>query len=151
MRRIGALILLAPIAVAGAACDRSPSAADCGDHLGGVWESADGAARWHIRDGGAKLEAYPTVRELPDAAPGTVPAPSMLDLARTGQEVEGRVVRRWHRGGQTCIVRAPARIRGCSDDRLTLTLGGTAAPTDWSACRPPDAPPTTHLLRRIWP
>lgn len=134
-----------------AACDRSPSAASCADHLGGVWESDDGAARWHIRDGGKVLEAYPLVRELPDAPAGTIPAPSMLDLARTGDEVAGRVVRRWHRGGETCILRAPARIRGCRDDRLTLTLGSTAAPADWTDCRAPDAPPLTQLLRRIWP
>jgi hypothetical protein len=135
-----------------AACDRSPRAADCGDHLGGVWSTDDGAARWHIRDSGrAMLEAYPVVRELPAAPPGTIAAPSMIDLRRTGDQIEGTVVRRWHRGGQTCIVRAPARVRGCTDDRLTLTLGSTGAPADWTACRAPDSPSTTQLLHRVWP
>ncbi len=138
------------VAAALAACDRSPSAAHCGDHLGGIWETTDGAARWHILDGGARLEGYPLVRELPAAPTGTQAAPSRLELRRTGREIAGDVVRRWHRGAHMCIVRAPARIRGCSGDRLTLTLGDTGAPT-FPACDPPQAPPHTQLLRRAWP
>lgn len=134
-----------------AGCDRSPSVADCSEHLGGVWETADAAARWHILDGGERLEAYPLVRELPAMPPGTQAAPARLELRRTGREVAGDVVRRWHQGAHICVVRAPARIRGCSDDRLTLTVGDTGAPT-FPGCdsRSTDAL-HTQLLRRSWP
>lgn len=146
----GAALALALVAVV-AACDRSPTVASCADHLGGVWESADGAARWHLSDGGERLAGYPLVRELPAAPPGARPAPSFLELRRSGREVAGSVVRRWERGAERCVVRAPAVIRGCAADRLTLTLGATTAPTDWAACRSADAPATTLLLRRTWP
>jgi len=138
------------IAAALAGCDRSPSVADCGEHLGGVWESADGSARWHILDGGARVEAYPLVRELPAVPPGTQTAPSRLELRRTGREVSGSVVRRWHLLAHICVVRAPARIRGCAEDRLSLTLGDTGTP-NWITCVSPDRPPTTQMLRRTWP
>jgi hypothetical protein len=141
----------AAILVALAACDRSPSVASCAEHLGGVWATDDGSGRWHIRDGGKTLEAYPLVRELPAAAAGTLPAPSMIDLRRQGDEVAGTVVRRWHRGAQTCLMRAPARVRGCRDDRMTLTVGDTGAPVDWHACAAPESAPATQLLRRVWP
>ncbi len=133
-------------------CDRSPDPLrSCADHLGGVWQTADGAARWHIVDGGERLDAYPLVRELPEAPPGTQPAPSTLELRRTGTEVAGSAVRRWHRGADICVLRAPARIRGCQADRLTLTLGDTGAPASWSPCAPPDRPMRTQLVQRIWP
>src|SRR5690242_6029933 len=96
------------------ACNRSPSIASYEDHLGGVWESDDGTARWHILDGGERLEAYPLVRELPAMPPGTQAAPSRLELRRTGREIACSVVRRWNQGAHICVVRAPARIRGCS-------------------------------------
>jgi hypothetical protein len=133
-----------------AACDRSPSVAHCGEHLGGVWQTDDGAARWHILDGGARLQAFPLVRELPPVPAGMQAGPARLELRRTGREVAGDVVRRWHQGAHICVVRAPARIRGCSDDRLTLTLGDTGAPS-WPACDVRDSPPSTQLLRRSWP
>ena len=151
--RAAALIApaIAAAAAAIAACDRSPSAASCADHLGGVWTTDDGSARWHIRDGGARLEAYPVVKELPPAPAGTIAAPAMIDLRREGTEVAGTIVRRWHQGCRTCLVRAPARIRGCADNRLTLTVGSTAVPTDWETCHPAEATPATQLLHRIWP
>lgn len=132
------------------ACNRSPSIASCEDHLGGVWESADGAARWHVLDGGERLEAYPLVRELPAMPPGTQAAPSRLELRRSGREIAGSVVRRWNQGAHICVVRAPARIRGCSGDRLTLVLGDTSSPP-WPACDVPEKPQTAQLLRRAWP
>lgn len=136
-----------------AACDRSPSAAHCGDHLGGVWETDDGAARWHILDGAARLEVYPLVRELPAIPSGMQAAPSRIELRRSGREIAGEVVRRWHHGAHICIVRAPARIRGCSGDRLTLTLADTGAPSFPSCASSDDATRTqrTQLLRRTWP
>ena len=112
MRLAAALLVLA-------ACDRSPTVTDCSEHLGGVWETADGTARWHILDGGARLQAYPLVRELPPMPPGTQAAPATLDLRRNGREITGDVLRRWNQGAHICTVRAPARIRGCSGDRLT--------------------------------
>lgn len=144
MRLASALLALA------AACDRSPSVADCGGHLGGIWETADRSARWHISDGGARLDAYPLVRELPTVPPGMQASPAHLELRRTGREVAGDVVRRWHQGAHMCIVRAPARIRGCSDDRLTLSLGDTGAPP-FPGCELPGSSPHTQLLRRSWP
>ena len=150
-RRAAAVVMvIAALAALAAACDRSPTAAHCGDHLGGVWETDDGAARWHLLDGGARIEGYPLVRELPDTPTGTQAAPSRLELRRADREVAGDVVRRWHQGARTCIVRAPARIRGCSADRLTLTLGDTGAPS-FPSCDPPREPPRTLLLRRTWP
>ncbi len=140
----------AAVAVVLAACDRSPTLATCADHLGGVWQTADGSARWHILDGGERLQAYPLVRELPAMPTGTQAAPSTLDLRRSRGEVVGTVIRRWHRGGEVCVVRAPARIRGCAADRLTLTFGDTGPPTDWTACRV-DGPTTAQLLQRTWP
>lgn len=136
--------------LAAAACHRSPNVTSCEEHLGGVWESDDGAARWHVLDGGERIEAYPLVRELPAMPPGTQAAPSRLELRRSGREVAGSVVRRWNQGAHICVVRAPARIRGCSGDRLTLTLGDTGAPA-WPACDAPDRPETAQFLRRTWP
>jgi hypothetical protein len=141
---------LAAALLALAACDRSPSVTSCEDHLGGVWESADGAARWHILDGGERLEAYPLVRELPPMPPGTQAAPARLELRRSGREITGSVVRRWNQGAHTCVVRAPAHIRGCSGDRITLTLGDTSSPA-WPACDAPGRSQITQLLRRAWP
>jgi hypothetical protein len=134
-----------------AGCDRSPSLATCADHVGGVWETADGADRWHLVDGGERLEGYPLVRELPAAGSDAIAAPSMLELRRAGREVAGAVRRRWQRGAETCVVRAPARIRGCAGDRLTLSLGDTGAPTDWTACRGPGGAARTLVLTRRWP
>lgn len=144
---VAATLALAPLA----ACDRTPSVASCADHLGGVWVSADGAARWHILDGGARLEAYPLVKELPPAPAGAIAAPARLDLRRTGAEVVGTVARRWQHGAALCVVRAPARIRGCAADRLTLIMDPTTAPADLAACAPPAGAATTLLLRRTWP
>jgi hypothetical protein len=145
-------VKLAAALVVLAACDRHPPPlASCADHLGGVWVTDDGAARWQLRDGGDRLDAYPLTRELPVAPPGTIAAPAMLDLRRRRDEVTGNVVRRWHRGGETCVVRAPARVRGCRDDRLTLTVESTAAPADWTRCQPSSGPTATYLLRRTWP
>jgi hypothetical protein len=141
---------LAAALLALAACDRSPTVADCGGHLGGVWESDDGAARWHVLDGGERLEAYPLVRELPAQPPGTQAAPARLTLRRSGREVSGEIVRRWHQGAHMCAVRAPARIRGCSADRLMLSVGDTGAPAS-PECDPPTASLETQLLRRSWP
>jgi hypothetical protein len=138
------------IAAALAGCDRSPSARDCADHLGGVWESEDGSARWHIMDGGARLTAYPLVRELPPQPPGTQAAPSFLELRRNGREVTGDVVRRWHQGAYMCIVRAPARIRGCHSDRITVSIGDAGAP-QFPGCDAPAGGVRTQLLRRSWP
>ena len=75
-----AFALVAALAAAG--CDRSPSAAHCGDHLGGIWETADGSARWHVLDGGDRLQAFPLVRELPVVPSGMQASPSRLDLRR---------------------------------------------------------------------
>ncbi|HUQ04272.1 MAG TPA: hypothetical protein VM261_17355 [Kofleriaceae bacterium] len=133
-----------------AACDRALSAEHCGDHLGGVWETDDGSARWHIMDGGARLQAYPLVRELPAMPPGTQAAPSVLELRRVGREVAGDVVRRWHQGAHMCNVRAPARIRGCHKDRIALSIGDTRAP-QFPGCEAPAGGLRTQLLRRSWP
>lgn len=145
-----AVVAAALHALALAACDRSPAVADCGGHLGGVWESDDRAARWHVLDGGARLEAYPLVRELPAMPPGTQAAPARLELRRTGREVTGEVVRRWHHGAHMCAVRATARIRGCSGDRMMLSVGDTGAPA-FPGCDPPTESLRTQLLRRSWP
>jgi hypothetical protein len=145
--RLAAAAALAALA----GCDRSPSVANCGEHLGGVWENAGATARWHILDGGARLEAYPLVRELPPMPPGTIAAPARLELQRTGREVAGDVVRRWHQGAHMCIVRAPARIRGCSGDRLTLSIGDTGAPSFPGCDSSPANAVSTQLLRRSWP
>jgi hypothetical protein len=150
MRAAAAATAVLALAVALAACDRSPSVAHCGDHLGGVWISEDGAARWHVLDGGARLSGYPLVRELPEVPPGMQAAPAVLDLRRSGHEVTGDVVRRWHQGAHMCTVRAPARIRGCNGDRMTLTLGDTGAPA-FPGCIRGSSQPRTQLLRRSWP
>ncbi|MBE7448231.1 MAG: hypothetical protein HS111_04910 [Kofleriaceae bacterium] len=148
-----AAVLAASLALALAlpGCGGPPPLASCGDHLGGVWQTADGAARWHLLDGGARVEGYPLVRELPPAPAGTIAAPAVLDLRRSGHELSGVAARRWHRGADTCTVRAPARVRGCAGDRLALAVGDTGPPSDWSACTPGSAPATTQLLRRTWP
>lgn len=143
--RLAAAALLALVG-----CDRSPTVADCGEHLGGVWETADGTARWHIMDGGARLDAYPLVRELPAVPPGMQASPSHLELRRAGRDVAGDVVRRWHQGAHICMVRAPARIRGCNGDRLTLSIGDTGAPT-FPGCNSSESSPRSQLLRRTWP
>lgn len=144
MKLAAALVVLA-------ACERPAPLASCADHLGGVWVTDDGAARWQLRDGGDRIDGFPLMKELPAAPPGAIAAPAMLDLRRAGDEVSGTVARRWHRGGESCVLRATARVRGCRDDRLTLTLEGTAAPADWGSCRPSNGPSTTYLLRRSWP
>ncbi len=142
---------LAAALMLAAGCERTAPLGSCADDLGGVWRTDDGAVQWQVRDRGVRLDAYPLTKELPPAPPGTIAAPSMIDLQRKNGEVGGTVVRRWHRGGETCIVRAPARVRGCRDDRLTLTLESTSAPADWKSCQASGGPATTHLLRRTWP
>jgi len=148
-RSVAALAVTAAAAAAG--CDRPAPLASCAGSLGGVWVGERGGERWHLLDGGERLSAYPVYRDLPAAPPGTRPAPASLALTRHGVEVTGQVVRRWERGGRLCVVRAPAGIRGCSGDRMVLTMADTGPPTDWDACTRPAGPATTLLLRRTWP
>ena len=97
--------------------------------------------------GGAAVDAIPITREVPAEPPGTLAAPALVELRREHGQVAGRVLRRWHRGGATCRVASPAVIRGCAADRLTLQLGPTGAPSDWTTCAPTGAA-TALLLRR---
>jgi len=137
--------------VALAACTTSPPPlASCDDSLRGIWATEPGAtpaATFHVVDRGAAVDAIPITRELPAEPPGTLAAPALVELRREHGQVAGRVLRRWHRGGATCRVASPAVIRGCAADRLTLQLGPTGAPSDWTTCAPTGAA-TALLLRR---
>lgn len=153
----GAAAVLAAAAVAagaaaGAACDRRPPLASCEDDLRGVYVAA--GRRWMILDGGAELEAYPL---FPDVVPvpGLEVAPRVISLQRgpaetRGGGIRGTVRRRYMRGSQVCVGRAPARVTACAGTALELVLADPDPPLAWPAA-PEQActwsSPSTHVER----
>ena len=150
--RAGAALALG-LAVAG--CGQ-PALDSCADPLGGTWDVVGELApsgeprRYHALDLGATIEMYPMFDDgLVDAADrkdttptAIVAAPAALDLSRTtGQDaLGGQITRRFMRGDRSCVMRAPAHLRACSDDRATLEAALLAPPTNWQTCT--GAPPT---------
>lgn len=139
-----ALIALALVA----GCDRAPTVRGCDDDLAGVWRSDGGA--WQLLDHRARLELYPLHAELPTALPErVVAAPLAIDLTRSRDAAPtGTVTRRYERGAQFCRRTAPATLRGCADDRLTLELALPPPPDDWTACTGASGAPTVVTLTR---
>jgi hypothetical protein len=137
----------AAIAAAVAACDRRPPLASCADDLRGVYV-ADGR-RWMILDGGAELEAYPLFPDV-TPAPGLEVAPRVIGLARGPRGISGTVRRRYMRGSQACIGRAPVHVTACAGAELQLVLADPAPPLAWPAA-PEQActwsSPSTHVER----
>jgi hypothetical protein len=137
----------AVLAAAGAACDRRSTIASCADDLRGVYV-ADGR-RWMILDGGAELEAYPLFPDV-TPAPGLEVAPRVIGLQRVQSEIRGTVRRRYMRGSQVCVGKAPARVTACAGEAIELVLADPDPPLAW-----PGAPeqactwssPSTHVER----
>ncbi|HWO25442.1 MAG TPA: hypothetical protein VNO30_42175 [Kofleriaceae bacterium] len=144
-----ALLAAGALAAGSGACDRRPPLASCDDDLRGVYVA--GGQRWMILDGGAELEAYPL---FPDVAPvpGLEVAPRVLGFQRTPGGIHGNVRRRYMRGAQACVGRAPAHVTACAGEALQLVLADPAPPLAW-----PDAPeqactwssPSTHVERWV--
>lgn len=125
MTRLGAAVLVT--AVAGAACDRRPPVTSCDDDLHGVWVS-DTGARWAILDRGATLEGYAL---FDDAVPEG--APRAIDLTRT-QKLAGEVSRRYARGGDACVAKAPIRIAKCKASGLQIVVADPQPPLSYAPC-----------------
>ncbi len=139
--------LLALALVAG--CDGATTVRGCDDDLAGVWRSEGGT--WQLLDHRARLELYPLHRELPTALPErVVAAPLVIDLTRTrGAAPTGTATRRYERGAQFCRRTAPATLRTCADDRLTIDLAPPPPPDDWTACTGAAGAPTVLALTRV--
>lgn len=130
------------------ACDRAP-VASCADDLGGVWRNDSGT--FHALDLRARVELYPTFRDLPASLPaGVVAAPSVLDLTRTAGSalLRGTITRRYERGTDFCKMQRPATLLRCGADRLVFELSPPGPPTDWLRCTAPAAPLERLELRR---
>jgi hypothetical protein len=126
---------LAAVAAAVAACDRRPPLASCEDDLRGVYV-ADGR-RWMILDERAELEAYPLFPDV-TPVPGLEVAPRVIGLARTPAGISGTVRRRYMRGSQACVAKAPVHVTACAGEELQLVLADPVPPLAW-----PDAPEQT--------
>lgn len=148
-----AVTALAVIAATMTACDRAPAVTSCNDALHGVWV-APGGARWALLDHGTTLEAFAL---FDDTVPGG--APRVIDLARAAaldsadgaraDKLTGEVKRRFMRGGDACVARAPIRITRCGDRELELVVADPPAPLGYAPCTwPRHAPSRVERWRR---
>lgn len=155
-------------AVTGAAlvaCTTPPERDSCAQVIGGTWRVTAPAERagadWAIADHGGTVELFALSRPghlaVDDGVPpGTFAAPTAIALDRTaapgGASLGGLARRRFTRGADVCVVKAPAQIAGCRGRTLELTLPTLPPPADLAACPTEpvrSAPSTTLTLRQL--
>ncbi len=156
--------LLGAVGLLAAACTPPPERDSCGQVVGGTWRVVAPAERagaeWAVDDHGGTVELFALSRPghlaVDDGVPtGTYAAPIAIALERTvapgGASLTGLARRRFTRGAEVCVVKAPAAIAGCRGTTLELTVPTLALPADLAAC--PDQPgiagSTTLTLRQL--
>jgi hypothetical protein len=121
------------LAILFAGCSSSPPLSTCADSLAGTWRSETGD--WMILDRGAQLEGYPLFDDSrPESIADVVIAPRALDLARNGDVIDGRITRRYTRGGDSCVVKVPFRVLSCAGSMLEVIFADTSPPMQFSPC-----------------
>ena len=148
MKRLVAVLVLAPTAAITGACDRRPAVTSCNTDLHGVWLAPSG--RWAVLDHGKTLEAFTLFDDAARDAE-TSAAPRVIDLARdpVRGQLTGEVKRRYSRGAEHCDARVPAHVTKCEAGELQIVVGEPPAPLGYAPCTAPlAAPPHVERWRR---
>ncbi|MFN0247447.1 MAG: hypothetical protein ACKV2T_11225 [Kofleriaceae bacterium] len=120
------------LAILFAGCSSPPPLSTCADSLAGTWRSDGG--EWMLLDRGASLEGYPLFDDSRTGDPTIAVAPRALDLLREGDVVDGRMTRRYTRGGDSCLAKVPFRVLSCAGSTLEVIFADTSPPMQFAPC-----------------